>query len=128
MPIDKSMMIMPVDPKQALIGYAADVRWQKEVGGFEFGGMQIATDDRSKMMIAGASAAADRSADFTTQWKTDAGFVVLDASTIIAISNAVLAHVSNCFAIEAEAIEKIDAGELTTKEEISAFFQNTEAA
>lgn len=64
MPLDKSKMVLPVDPKVALAAYAADKRWQKETGGFEFNGLHIATDDRSKIMIAGAREAAKSQSGF----------------------------------------------------------------
>ena len=89
-----------VDPKQALTLYAADKRWQKETGGFEFNGLHIATDDRSKIMIAGAREAAKGNPDFTTPWVTTTGKIaMLDAATIITISDAVGAHVNNVFGI-----------------------------
>ncbi len=108
----------PVD----LVAYAADRRWQREVGGLMFAGFHFATDDRSKMMIIGARAAAAAAPDFTTEWKLPGGFVTLDADTIIAISDAVLAHVAESFAAEAQVLAAIDAGAITTTAEIDAAF------
>lgn len=111
------------DPPADLAAYAAQCRWQKETGGIVVGGMPIATDDRSKMMITGARLKADADAGFTTQWKAGAAvFVTIDAATIIAISDAVLAHVSACFAIEASVISDIGTGAITTTVEIDAAF------
>ena len=114
----------PNAPAMTLPEYAAAKRWEKEVNGFELNGMFIATDDRSKLMISGARQAAESDAAFTTQWKTSDGFVTLDATTIIAISNTVLAHVSHCFAVEHTVLEAIEAGEITTTQEIDEAFSS----
>lgn len=106
----------PPEPitSEALIAYAANKRWQVEVGGIEVGGFAVHTDDRSKMMIMGARMKAADDPDFTTDWKTAAGeFVTIDADTVLVISDAVLDHVARCFAAEAAVIIKIEAGEIT---------------
>lgn len=106
-----------------LPAYAAHKRWEKEVGGIEVNGLTVATDDRSKTMISGARVAAMANPDFTTSWKGAGGeFVPLDANAVIAISDAVLAHVSNCFAAEAQVLADIEAGSITTIEQIDAAF------
>ncbi len=110
-----------VDPKQALTLYAADKRWQKETGGFEFNGLHIATDDRSKIMISGAREAAKGNPDFTTPWVTSTGEIaILDAATIIAISDAVGAHVNSVFGIYAIVLPLILDGTITDQTQIDA--------
>ena len=106
--------------KVALLAYAADKRWRVETGDIVVGSVPVATDDRSKIMIIGARVKADADANFTTEWKTPAGFQTIDAATIIAISNAVLAHVDACFAAEATVLAEIEAGAITTTAEIDA--------
>lgn len=60
---------------------------------------------------------------FTTRWKTASGeFITLDASTIMAISNAVLAHVAACFAREAAVIATIEDGTITSTADIDSAF------
>lgn len=89
------------------------------MGGISVGGVPVATDDRSKIMIIGARVKADADANFTTQWKALTGeFITIDAATIIAISDAVLAHVDACFAAEAVVLSAIEAGTITTTTEI----------
>ena len=106
-----------------LVSYAEDKRWQKETGGFELNGLHIATDDRSKLMISGARVAAEADPEFTTSWKAaDGAFVTLNAGQIIAISNAVLSHVSDCFAIEAQVLSHIADGTITGQSQIDAAF------
>lgn len=108
-----------------LPAYAARKRWEKEVGGMEVNGLSVATDDRSKTMISGARVAAQNDPQFSTQWKTaDGTFTSINAAVVIAISDAMLAHVSNCFAIEAQVLAEIEAGTITTVEQIDAAFIN----
>lgn len=110
---------VPVD----LVAYAAAKRWEKENGGINVGGAQIATDDRSKVMISGARVAAENDPDFSTEWKAaDGSFVTVNAAMIVAISDAMLAHVSNCFALETRVLAQIEAETITTTEEIDAAF------
>lgn len=120
---EKVVVYTPPLANVDLVAYAADQRWKKETGGFTLNGMHIATDDRSKIMISGARVAAEADPNFTTQWKVaDGSFVTLDAAMIVAISNAVSTHVSNCFALEAQVLAQIEAGTITTATEIDAAF------
>lgn len=119
--------VAPEPPAIDLVAYAAQKRWEKEVGGTEVGGMPVFTDDRSKTLIMGARQAADADPDFTTQWKTAAGaFITLDAAMIMAISNAVLAHVAACFAREAAVIAAIEDETITSAAEIDDAFDAEE--
>lgn len=111
--------VVPAPSKPELMAYAADKRWRVEIGGIAVGGMAVATDDRSKMMIMGARIKADRDAAFTMQWKVASGdFVTIDAATIIAISDAVLSHVDACFAAEELVLKQIKAGTITTRTQV----------
>lgn len=126
-PSDLSPPISSVDMvaarKGALLEYATQRRWQIETGGIVVSGTSIATDDRSKLLIAGARIKADANSEFTTKWKTSTGVrVLIDAATIIAISEAVLAHVDACFEIEDTVCAGIEAGTITTREQIDAAF------
>lgn len=116
----------PLDPSptpQDLARYAEDKRWRLETGGIVVGGVSIATDDRSKQMIIGARIAADADPDWTTQWIAADGSVhPIDAATIIAISDAVQAHVNACFVTYAGVKADIDSGVITTTADIDAAF------
>lgn len=106
-----------------LTKYAADKRWYKEVGGIEVNGLTVSTDDRSKTMISGARVAAQNDPTFSTQWKSSDGtFATINAAGVIAISDAMLTHVSDCFAIEAQVLAEIDAGTISSFEQIDAAF------
>jgi hypothetical protein len=101
----------------ALIAYAADLRWQREVGGITVGGVPVATDDRSKLMIAGARIAASADPDWVTLWD---GEHAVDAATMIAISDAVQAHVNAVFSTFASVKAAILAGEITTRDQVKS--------
>jgi len=110
----------PAPTKEQLAAYAADKRWRVETAGIMVGGVPVATDDRSKIMIIGARVKANSDPDFTTEWKTPAGFVTIDAATITAISDAVQAHVAACFAAEAAILAEIEGETITETAEIDA--------
>lgn len=106
-----------------LIGYAADCRWRKEIGGIVVSGVSVATDDRSKQMILGARLAAEADNGFTTPWVgSDGSINTLGAAQVIAISNAVLAHVAGCFATFADLQSDITDGTITTRQQVETAF------
>src|SRR5690606_12096149 len=53
--------------------------------GITIGDVTFATDDLSQQRITGAALAASLDPDLTINWKTDVGFVPLDAATIISV-------------------------------------------
>jgi hypothetical protein len=111
----------PSTTTQDLLVYSGGKRWEKENGGFQIGGMHIATDDRSKTMITGARIAADANTDFSTPWKTpDGNFTRITAPIIVMISNAMLDHVDACFNKEELISADIVSGAITTTEQIDA--------
>lgn len=105
--------------------YAADLRWQKEVGGVTVNGMRVATDDRSKLMLAGARSAAEADQGFATKWVAVDGSVHdIDAAGVVALSNAVLAHVAACFRVYAEVVTGLSASPptISSRDQIDARF------
>jgi hypothetical protein len=101
----------------------AAARWKAEVGGVAVGGMTVDTSRESQALITGAALAATLDADYTCRWKTAGGFVDLDAKTVIAVAQAVRAHVQECFDREAELTAAIEAAE--TVEEVQAIGYNS---
>ena len=88
-----------------LLAYLADKRWRVETGGCISNGMTIATDRDSQVKIAGAWSKAKSDPHFQiTNWKLGQGVFVplLDNAAIIAIGDAVTAHIQACFDKEAE--------------------------
>lgn len=114
----------PTVPTQdQLLTHAADQRWRREVGGITVAGVPVATDDRSKLMIAGARLAAMADPQWTTPWHgSDGGIYPLDAAAIVVISDAVSGHVQESFAIFAGVKTDIEAGTIASFAEIDAAF------
>jgi N-methylhydantoinase B/oxoprolinase/acetone carboxylase alpha subunit len=106
-----------------LVAYAANKRWQKEVGGIALGGIPIATDDRSKLMIMGARLAAQSDPEWSTIWiGADGVAYPINGAMIVMISDAVAEHVNACFATFATVKSAIEAETVTTTAEIDAAF------
>lgn len=92
----------------------ANARWHAETSGVN----GIRTDRESQAMITGAALKALQDAEYVCSWKTDAGFVELTAAQILAIADAVRAHVQACFDHERALLALIDAAE--TVEDLEA--------
>ena len=106
-----------------LTSYARDVRWRREIGGMSWNGVPIATDDSSKVKIAGARIAAQADPTFETTWYgADGEGVVVDAALIIQLSDAVLAHVDGTFTTFGQVKAAITAGSITTQEQVDQAF------
>lgn len=88
----------------------AERRYEAETAGVVVAGMHVATDDRSKLLINGAALEAMIDPDYVMQWKTQAGFVELDAAQVLAVARAVRAHVQACFDREAELLAAASEG------------------
>lgn len=114
------------DPvKSELSVYAAQKRWEKETGGIVLNGVPVGTDDRSKLMIMGVRLRAAGNPDLIENWAPGNGNIYpLNASQLIAISDAVGQHVSACFATYSQVKANIDSGVITTKEQVDAAFAN----
>ncbi len=82
----------------------------------------IATDRQSQAMINGAFAYTQLMPTAAVQFKTDSGFVSLNAPQIQAIAVAVAEHVQACFAAEATLGAGIAGGTVTTLAAIDAAF------
>jgi hypothetical protein len=114
-------------PPGTLQTYTAFRRWQKEQGGITLAsGMPIKTDDRAQAKITGALVAAQELPTVITPWHAADGTVhQLDGAQITAMNNELLAHINNCFTISAEMLAGIEAGSITTHEEIDAALDAT---
>lgn len=112
-----------VPPPVDLAAYAAAARWAKETGGIAVAGVPVATDDRSKLMIIGARVAASANPSWSTIWQgADGNTYPIDVTAMIAISDAVAAHVAACFAAFSTVLAGIKAGTVTTTAQIDAAF------
>ena len=86
----------------------------------------IRTDRESQAMITGAALKAMQDDTYSCRWKTETGFVELTAAQILAIADAVRAHVQGCFDREAELLALVDAA--TTPEEVEAILWSMPAS
>ncbi len=110
-------------PLPNLLAYASNKRWEKETGGLNVDGIQVATDDRSKLMIMGARLRAMADEEFTTPWVAADGQVFeINAAQIIAISDLVAAHVNECFTTFATVKAGIAGGTITSTVQIDSAF------
>ena len=81
-------------------------RWEIETGGIEFNGVQVLTaiEDQNRIASICLSAVSSKVSGTTftpVKFKTASGeWVTLDADTLIAIGDAVTAHVEHCFTNE----------------------------
>lgn len=117
--------ILDAVTQDSLLSALADVRWQAEVGGVEFQGSRIPTDDRSKMLINGAFNQALMQDDpaITRTFKIGGQFVTLTNAEILNMATAIADHVQKCFDAEAIVAEQIATGVLTERSEIKAAFE-----
>jgi hypothetical protein len=116
--------VLPTVTVDDLLAYAASVRYAREVGGITVGGVPISTDRESQAMLTGAHSFVAANSEATIRWKSDAGFVTLDAAQITALALAVGAHVQACFAREADVTGLISASPpgITSKADVDAAF------
>ena len=97
------------EAKAAKKSEIAAARYAAEIAGVTVGGATVRTDRESQSLITGAALKALQDAEYVCSWKTDAGFVELSAPQILAIADAVRAHVQSCFDHEADLVALIDA-------------------
>ena len=81
----------------------ASARYNAEIAGVN----GIKTDRESQALITGAALKAMQDSTYTCKWKGIDGFVELTAPQIIAIADAIRAHVQACFDREAELLPLI---------------------
>lgn len=110
----------PPPTKDQLKAAAASHRWQVETGGVTVNGALIRTDETSQTKVLGARVQAKEDANYTLNWKAgDGSWVQLNAATVIAIADAVRAHVQACFDAEMAVAAKIDNDTYTTYADIN---------
>ena len=104
--------------KEAKKAEIAQARYNAEIAGVTINGVSIKTDRESQGLITGAALQALQDNTYTCRWKGVGGFVELTAPQILAIADAVRAHVQACFDREAELLPLIEAA--TTEAELNA--------
>lgn len=120
----QSITITPYDASGLLLDTLAEVRWQAEIGGIEVDGMPVPTDDRSKVLIAGAcnQALMQDEPSFTRTFKINGVFVSVTNAQVLVIGDAIADHVQQCFDAEALVAQQITNGDITLPDDIAAAF------
>lgn len=88
----------------------ASRRYDEETKGITVNGMPINTERVSQSMITGAALSAMLDSNYTCKWKTSVGFIELNATEVLAVSQAMRAHVQACFDREGELSAAVDDG------------------
>jgi hypothetical protein len=100
--------------KQQLIAAATALRWEKETGGIELGGVRVGTTIDDQNRISGVLSAIALGGLVEVDFKAQNGWVRLTASEIQGIAQYISAHVQSCFTAERvhhEAIERLASAE-----------------
>jgi len=111
--------------RQTLLTWAATARYVAENAGIILDGVEIPTDDQTRAVLTAAYIRAVQDETFSIpNWKVSAGvYVTLDRDKIIAIGNAVTAHIQACFDKNKDVDLAIEGGEITTHEQIKDAFE-----
>lgn len=96
----------------------AAARYEQEIAGVVLNGVTVRTDRESQALITGAALKAMQDPDYSCKWKAQNGFIELSAAEIIAIADAVRAHVQAAFDREADLAPLVEAAE--TQAELDA--------
>jgi len=104
-----------------LISYAANKRYTLETGGITINGVSVDTSRDSQAMINGAYIYITTSGAPSIAYKSDSGWITMDAATIKAIALAIGQHVQNCFLSEQAIDIAINAGTITTFVQIESY-------
>ena len=89
----------------------AAARYNAETAGVVFNDVLIDTGRDSQALITGAALAAVIDGEYSLNWETVDGFIHLSAPEIIAVAQAVRAHVQSCFDREGELVAQVDAAQ-----------------
>lgn len=123
-PAEINAIIASYDPKPdalaAKLAALAAYRWEREqAGSLAIAGVEISTDDRAKIMLAGKCQWAQRYPDQVFNWKIKNGEAIpLTSAQVIAIGDAMVDRVQGYFDREAEIASQLAA---MTWQEIDAF-------
>jgi len=119
--------LVPVPPTpEELMHYAADKRWQKEVGGTLWNGLPVHTDRESQSKIIAERLAIEAGErDDPDYWKfADGVFRQVSNEDFTSLASAVRQHVRDCFALEGQVLALITTGVITTTEQIDLVFEH----
>ncbi len=105
----------PADHQAELFAAREAIRRRRDQAidtGIVVAGVPLHTDERSRSNIMGAALSAMLDPDYSVAWKgADGVFVTLTAEQVIAVAQAIRAHVQACFDREAALLADLDAGQ-----------------
>lgn len=114
-----------VDPPSVaeLKAFAADKRWRVETGGVTVGdGVRVKTDRESQSLIGNAVSLLNADAEMTSvEFKAGNGFVTIPRADMLMFGIAVGRFVQRKFAAERRISALIDAGEITSNDQIESW-------
>lgn len=113
---------MVLDDRADRIAHLAQVRSDAVDAGFDFGGVRILCDIKSTTYLTAARLEAMADPEYSVNWKTPDGFVVLSAAVIIAATTTARQFVQKCFDVEAELLPEVEDDTLFTKAAIETAF------
>lgn len=93
-------------------------RWRVETGGIMADDVAVSTDRDTQAKLTAVRIIAKEDPAYTCNWKLPGGFVTVNAAQIIAMADAVRAHVQSAFDREAALLTEIEAA--TTHTELAA--------
>jgi len=97
----------------------ADWRWNREVGGVNFGDAKIRTDRESQAQITSTLTSLEQSLLTSVDFKAQDGtWITLTLDEVQAVARVVAQHVQQLFTVERQLVEMVDAAE--TIEEVRA--------
>jgi hypothetical protein len=109
-------------PAIDLASYARQVSWRKRVDGLPINGLHVATDPDSLTLISGMESLARVQPERLFNFDTAVGPIQMTAEQAIEFAIEVATIVQATFDLRAEVLAGIDAGTITTTEEIDAAF------
>lgn len=111
--------------RETLLTWAATARRAREAAGVDLNGVRLETDETSRSVLTAAYVRARDNPDYTIpNWKiADGEYITLDAATILSAGTAVSNHIQACFDKNREIDDRIMSGEVTTREQIVAAFE-----
>lgn len=117
MTIDWTQMVTAEDKAAAAkVSVAAAIaarRYTAETAGINVAGVELDTGRDSQALITGAALNAVIDPAYVCNWKTPAGFVQLDAQTLLGVATTLRAHVQAAFDREAELLAALEDGTFT---------------
>jgi len=107
---------------EGLKSYVRQVSREKRTGGFGYNGLYVQTDPDSLTLINGMANLAQLEPERVFNFDTAAGPIQMSAAQAIAFAAAVGAFVQATFDRRAAVLAMIDAGEVTTTEQVDLAF------